>query len=182
MLAFGVTIPVALLPLLGKLPIPGFQTILDVFPLNLRDGLIAFGAFTASIPALGVQAYYRSRPPSVRRWILALVALLIILVMVIYAVYTLVVIQVPYLGGEEYARYVIGDQMKPTCACVQRGKDITECVGPVLSFNPAVVEGCFLQRDVQRNKLLLSLPYLLLLACFGIAVGLLTLTDERRSR
>lgn len=181
MLVFGVTIPVSLAPLLGELHIPGLTTILDVFPLNLREGLIAFGALTASIPAIAVQAYYHaSRPESFRRWVLAVVLTLFIMILIVYAVYTMVVIQVPYLGGDRYARFVIGDEMKPTCVCVRQGKEITECVGRILSFNVTVVEGCFPRREVQRNKLLLALPYLGLLALFGAGVGLVTLTDKRR--
>ena len=181
MLAFGVTIPISLAPLVGKLPVPGLTTILDVFPLNLREGLIAFGAIVASLPAIAVQAYYHTtRPASYRRWIFALVIILVVLILAIYAIYTLVVVQVPYMGGDRYARYVIGDEMKPACVCAKRGKDITECVGPLISFNAAVVEGCFPQRQVQRNKLYLSLPYLAFLACLGAAVGMLTLVNPRR--
>jgi len=182
-LAFLVTIPLSLAPLLGQLQVPGFTALLNVFPVNLREGLIAFGGLCMTLPAIAVQAYYTATPRRValRRWMLPLLALTLVLLVTLYAVYTFVVIQVPYFGGDRYERYVVGSRQLPTCECARRQKEITECIGPILSFNPATIEACFPAIDVQRRKLFLGLSYLALLSALGASIGVLTLSDRPRA-
>jgi hypothetical protein len=179
-----VTIPLSLAPFLGKLSVPGFTALLEVFPVNLREPLIAFGGLCMTLPAIGVQAYYATtaRRTVLRVWLLVLLVLSLVLVIALYFSYTLVIVQVPYLGGDKYVRYVVGDEMIDACVCSQQRLDIAACVGRSLSFNPALVEACFAAGEIRQNKALLGITYLALLASLGTSLGLLTLADRTRRR
>jgi hypothetical protein len=82
---------------------------------------------------------------------------------------TLFVVAVPFQGGDRLARYVVGARQKPSCPC--NGKELPECIGVELTFNPVEVESCFSHVDIQLRKLMLALPYLGIMTIFGLLVG-----------
>ena len=49
-LLIGVTLGVGLAPMLGKIHVPGFSPIAEVFPVNLQRGVLPFATFLLAIP------------------------------------------------------------------------------------------------------------------------------------
>lgn len=184
-LAFGCAVGVGLAPLLGRLHWPLFTSILELFPLNLREAVIAFAAFVMGIPSLAVQ-FYRLETLDrrmLRRLFGITLFFLLISFIALYSVFTFSVVDVPIRGGDAAMRYVIGVTERTNCECVKRQADIRECIGRYISSNPSVVEACYPRIEVQRHKLYLSLAYFALMASFGTLIGLLILREGlRRTR
>ncbi|HKV11778.1 MAG TPA: hypothetical protein VJ725_26765 [Thermoanaerobaculia bacterium] len=181
-LGFGVGIGVGLAPFLGKLPVPGFDALLTVFPESLRPSLIPLSAFLMGLVATGVQFLYGERP---RRtylqagFIVAFTAVLVGFFWLLMGYDELVVrIDIP---AERTARtFVIAPERRPqpTCPCPEAWSD-EECIRETL--DPGRIERCWGSPALRRSRKVLRTSYLLLTGGFGATIGLLLL-QERPAR
>lgn len=183
-LAFGVTLAVGLAPLLGsnKIRIPGFVALLDLFPISMQSWLIPFAAFVMAIPAMSVQFFAEEHVTRrrLRFTFSAALAAMFVTLLTLSGIYTLYVVPIPIPGSTRVAAYVSGVTMLATCPC--KDLPLEQCIGEKISLNPIEIEGCYSGREVRQRKLALSGAYLLFMASFGAAVGVLILREERGVR
>lgn len=184
LLSFGVTLAVGLAPLLGKVHVPGFTAILDVFPKNLSQTLIPFVAFIMALPAVAVQFFEEDVIARTRlnHWFASVFALIATLVIGLYIVYALTVTQVNYEGEHGVAVYVTGSRMKGDCPCATHKPPlpITSCIGGPITTNPAQVDSCYEAAEINLRKAILSMMYMLLMLSFGTLIGLLVVKEQQR--
>jgi xanthosine utilization system XapX-like protein len=183
-LAFGVTFVVGLAPFLGKVDVPLFTAILDVFPLNVSESLIPFAAFIMTFPAVAVQFFGEDVIPSenLNRWFLWTFAFIAPLTIALYFYYSFTVTLVNFEGQKGMAAYVYGTHMLPDCPCAthQPPLRITSCIGNAISLNPAEVTDCYPADEINPRKAILSALYMVLMLGFGTLIGLLVLKEQQR--
>lgn len=179
-LSFGVSVGVGMAPFLGKVKVPGFEALLELFPRQLQGVLIPLSAFLMGLVALAIQFYHgeiiaagRLRKYFRMGFIAMLTGLFLFLVL-----YKLFVIRVPLAGGESYAAVVVTPTRLETCGCLPRLTD-HDCVR-TLSFDPAGLATCWGGEALEVRELSLMIPYLLLTSGFGALIGLLILKEDRR--
>jgi len=186
LLSFGVSLAVGLAPLLGKVHVPGFTAILDVFPLNLSSTLIPFVAFLMSLPAVAVQFFAKDAIARERldHWFILNFTFIVPLVIALYIVYTLTVTQINFEGDKGVVAYVTGSTMLTTCPCATHRPPlaIASCIGNAITFNPAQVSDCYPPAEINSRKAILSTLYMMLMLSFGTLIGLLVLKEEQRRK
>lgn len=173
---FGIAVGIGLSPFLGK--VPGVDALLDVFPRSLWSTLIPLSVFLMGFIAIVVQFYSGEtiRRTTIRRrfkWglggLLAGLALLIVF-------HNLLVVTVPFAGGEKTAPFLIGFSRRADCDCTPSTVSDAECVKQ-LSFDVTKIETCW---NTGLSRPILQLSYLLLTGGFAALVGLLLLQMEAR--
>jgi len=176
LLAFVISVGVGTAPLWGGGKIPGYQSILDVFPQELQD-VIPWASILMSITAVGVQ--FASREllgrRRIKRAFWTTFFALIVLVPVSYAVYKAFVIRINVPGADTKVAYLVGSTPLPSCECAKRGLDIRECIGYQISVNPDDVSACFPREQMSTRASILSGLYMLLMFALAILIGLLVL-------
>lgn len=177
---FGVAVGVGLAPFLGK--VPGLDTLLSLFPQELRYSLIPFSAFLMGIVAVAIQFYSgeaSGRTLLRKRFRASLIALLIGLAALVI-LYSSLVVLYPILHGEKTLPIVISFSRTSTCGCPAAISNLS-CLQKITP-NPAKVEDCWGSGAIQRSRLLLSLSYLLVTGGFGGLIGLLLLQEEAKKK
>ena len=176
LLAFVITIGVGTSPLWGGGKIPGYQSILDVFPKDLQD-VIPWASMLMSITAVGVQFASREllRPWRIRRAFIITFVALIVLVFASYVVYKTFVVRIEVPGASTKVAYLVGSTLLPNCECAKRGLEIRECIGTQISVNPDAVSACFPREQISTRASILSVLYMLLMFTLAMLIGLLVL-------
>jgi hypothetical protein len=175
-LAFVISIGVGTAPIWGGGKIPGYQSILDVFPQELQD-VIPWASILMSITAVGVQ--FASREllgrRRIRRAFWATFVALVVLVPASYTVYKAFVIRINVPGADTKVTYLVGATPLPSCECARRGLEIRECIGRQISVNPDDVSACFPREQISTRASILSGMYMLLMLALAMLIGLLVL-------
>jgi hypothetical protein len=181
LVAFTVTLGVAIGPFLGVTRVPGFITIGELFPLNLQRAVAAFAAFLITLAAVGVQFFGGDRFDAGRLKAAFTIVFLAIFAgtLALYLTYTSWVVHVE-VGGKLSAAYIVGPRMLPDCPCVAHKLQITSCIGPVVDTNPAHVEDCYPREDIVARKNGLSMLYLFAIFSLGVLIGLVVLKERMR--
>ena len=183
LLAFVISIGAGTAPLWGGGKIPGYHSILDVFPQDLQD-VIPWASILMSITAVGVQ--FASRDllgrRRIKRAFWATFLALIVLVPASYAVYKVFVIRIDVPGAGTKVAYLVGSTPLPSCACAKRGLEIRECIGREISVNPDDVSACFPREQISTRASILSGLYMLLMFALAILIGLLVLQVVKPER
>jgi len=180
-LAFGVTLAVGLAPLLGKVHVPLFTSILDVFPRNLSQTLIPFVAFLMALPAVAVQYVGKDivARKHLNRWFGWNFLFLALLTIGLYAVYSYMVTQVSFEGEHGVVAYVTGTRMLDDCPCVAAKLPISTCIGEKITLNPSQVTACYDPAEINLRKTILSTLYMMLMLSFGTLIGLLIVRENQ---
>jgi hypothetical protein len=178
LLSFVATLGVGISPLWVS-RIPGFNAILDVFPVELRD-VIPWASLLMSITAVGVQ-FFGGEAIDARRLGLAFIAIYVLLVLSIFVLFfqykaTVIRVQVPGAGAK--VAYLVGSRQLPTCECAKRGMQIEECIGRGITVNPEDVANCYPRREITTNATILSALYMFVMFLLGTLVGLLVLKES----
>ena len=176
LLAFIITVGVGTSPLWGGGKIPGYQSILDVFPKDLQD-VIPWASILMSIVAVGVQ-FASAELLSRHRIRLAFIALFValpVLVFASYFVYKAFVVRIEIPGAGTRVAYLVGSTMLPSCECAKRNLEIRECIGREISVNPDDVAACFPREQISTRASILSGLYMLLMLALAMLIGLLVL-------
>jgi hypothetical protein len=180
MLSFGISVGIGLSPLLGKLDIPGFSSILSLYPSNLADVVIPFAALLMSLPALAVQYYSMGRVSKsvLAKWFARSLVLMVLLLLTGAGCYLFLVVRVPVEGGRAFASFVVGFQQSPSSPCVAKTEPLKLCIGREVSFNPDDVEALFPDWQISLSKLILTVTYCLAMCGLGMLVGLVILRER----
>jgi hypothetical protein len=182
-LGFAVGVGVGVAPFLGKLPVPGFEALLGLFPETLQRSMIPLSAFLMGLVAVAVQFYSGetlSRPGLRVRFFWSLATLLVGLLLLI-VLYTLLVVRVPIEGGARSVPVVLALSRSASCTGCPPALSDGECIAR-LSLNPKAIESCWGSRPLALSRLALTLGYLVLTGGFGALIGLLLLQEDLRSR
>ena len=177
---FGIAVGVGLAPFLGK--VAGLDTLISLFPENLRGSLIPFSAFLMGLVAVAIQFYSgetSSRSLLRKRFRASLIALLVGLAALV-TLYSFLIVPYPILYGEKTTPIVISFSRTKACNCPAEDSDL-RCIQKITP-NEAKIEECWGSGPIRRSRLLLSLSYLLVTGGFGGLIGLLLLQEEARKK
>jgi hypothetical protein len=175
---FGVGIAVGVAPFLGKIKVPGFDALLSLFPIQLRNVLIPLSAFLMGLVAVAIQFYARERlvRAGLRRWFrwgfIAIVSGLLTF-LVLYVAFVRVVVT-----DQSFAAVVVAAERSAGCGCDPKASD-EECIQRI-SLNPLALASCWSGASLRLRELLLMITYLILTGGFGALIGLLMLQEESR--
>lgn len=177
-LSFGVSVGVGLAPFLGKIKVPGFEALLELFPRQLQGTLIPLSAFLMGLVAVAIQFYSREKVAavSIRRYFRAGFIAIVLGFFLFVVFYKLFVIKVPLDGGASHAAVVVTASRLPSCKCEKTSSDL-ECAER-LTVNPAALATCWGGTALELRELSLMISYLLLTSGFGALIGLLILQEE----
>jgi hypothetical protein len=183
LLAFVITVGVGTSPLWGGGKIPGYQSILDVFPKDLQD-VIPWASMLMSITAVGVQFASREllRRGRIRLAFNMTFVALIVLLLASYPVYRKFVVRIEVPGARTKVAYLVGSTLLPNCECAKRGLEIRECIGREISVNPDAVSACFPREQISTRASILSIMYMLLMLALAMLIGLLVLQGLKPPR
>lgn len=186
MLGFGVSVAVALAPLLGKIKLPLFTPLLNLYPESIREPVIIIGSACIGIVAVIVEWNGRTKHDDawIRKQFRRSVFAAFLCLSFLIVAWNFCVIEIPLLG--DHSLYlVVGftEPQKPPCD----GLSKSECVARKLTVNPAAIDSYWGDNQINIAKLSLELPYWVFLSSFGVMIGLLMLQRptqfvEERSR
>jgi hypothetical protein len=183
-LAYLVTLGIGLAPVVGKVRVPGFTSIAEVFPVNLQRGLAPFATFIMAIPIVCTHFFSLDRGAGSRsldRLFRLVLPAVIVLPLLLFYLYSSWVIQVDFEGGRQSAAYVVGDEMRRDCECAKRNLDIQTCIAEWLGANPAAVTNCYPRAETNARRAGLAIVYLLMMLGFGTLIALIVLKERRQS-
>lgn len=178
-LGFSVAVAVGLAPFLGNASVPGFVSLLEIFPDSERGTLIPVSAMLMGLVSLVTQYWQDERVSRQRLRILftRLAAASVLLLGIFYVAQSFVVKRIENVS-EQPAAFIIGPSSSrtPACACPP-DMDDGECIENI-TFDTTQIERCYGSRNIQLGRLLISLPYLAFAGVFGAMVGVLLLREE----
>src|SRR4029078_10484604 len=162
-LGFGVGVGVGLAPFLGKLPIPGFDALLTIFPDSLQPSVIPRSAFLMGMVAVGVQCLYGERLRSTHlRWGF-LVAFAVVLAGFVWMlwVYDDLAVRIDIPATGKARTFVVAPVRRPypACPCPDVWSD-EECVRE--NFDPGRIERCWGSGALRHSRKVLRGGALLL--------------------
>lgn len=180
-LGFSVSVAIGLAPYLGKLRVPLFAPLLGLLPASIQDTAIPVSSALMGVLAVFVQWYAGERlgRAVLRKWFIRTLLTGLAALFLLVVLNTLVVVSVPFLGGEETASFVVGFSRPVRAPCAAEVSD-AECI-KYLSFNPSQVESFWGDRQVRLSRLALILNYVVFMSSFGLLVGLLLLRQPDRA-
>jgi hypothetical protein len=171
LLGLGISVPLALAPLLGRVNVAGFSSLLNLIPEDLQNFALAMGASAMSLVAASVEFRALSIAPRTTLLKQANRSLLYAAVFLaaLGCAYVLLVTRVPF-GGSHSHSFVTGFIQPNTPPCV--GLAAENCI-KYLTLDQAAVNSYFGDRQVRFATILLVLLYVLFFAFFGNLVGIL---------
>jgi hypothetical protein len=177
---FSVGVGIGMAPFLGKVKVPGFSPLLELFPLQLQGVLIPLSAFLMGTIAVGVQVLAGEglKRSTLTRSLLSGLAVILASLVVFVVLYNLFVVSVRVPNG--YVAVIVTSERLPGCGCAPASSD-PDCIES-LSLDPAALETCWGGPALKMRKLALQLNYLLLTGGFGALVGLLLLREEDQEK
>jgi len=171
-LGFGVGFGVGIAPFLGKVKVPGFSALLEIYPVQMQKDLIPLSAFLLGTVAVAVQ-FYSARlwsAANLQRYFGLLFVSLLVAFLILVILYKSFVVLVPFeeAGAGGSVHVLIGWSRSGNCCPADVG-DI-ECIRD-LSIDPGMIDQCW--KNVRLIELALTIPYLFLMSGFVALVGLL---------
>lgn len=187
-LGFGVWVAIGLAPFLGKVRVPGFTALLELYPPSLRwliplSGIL-MGAVALTVEYVGDRHLEES---SLDRWFRRGLIVWVASFVLLLALYPFLVTRVEFAtagepGAWDSASFVTGGLTVPAhppgypCECAA-GTPADRCIESI-SFNDVNVRTCFGPTRVAFSNLALAAVYLLLTGSFAAAVGVLVLRQR----
>ncbi len=176
---FGIGVAIGLAPFLGRLDIPLAAPLLHLLPVSLQNMAIPLSGALMGLVAVAVQWYAREKvsKQKLRTMFRRTAAAGIVSFLLLLVLNTLVVVPVPYLGGEKSYSFLVGFVRPDREPCLA-GISNAECINR-LSFDAVAVRSFWGERNVQFAALSMTLSYLAFTSTFGVLIGLLLVRDER---
>jgi hypothetical protein len=176
---FSVGVGIGMAPFLGKVRVPGFEPLLDLFPEQLRGVFIPLGAFLMGVIAVAVQVLTVPtwKGKELTRFSVRLMALTVASVVLLAIVYFLVVVRLQVAGRD--VAVVTGWSRSSSCPCTTPSDVL--CIEE-LSLRPGAIEACWGTRQVQMSRLALCLLYLSTIGSFAALVGAALAFEQVRQR
>jgi hypothetical protein len=190
-LGFTVGIAVGLAPFLGRVKVPGFSALLELYPVQMQQNLIILSSFLLGIVAIAIQYYATKASPTalLDRYFASLLKAMLAMLLLLVVLYQTSVVSIPIEkqvsavpGQVETHRYsvVVGWFRANSAACsCPPAMSAIDCVEQH-SLAPRMVASCW--KCLEVFELALTIPYLFLLGGLFTLVGLLLLKEEEERR
>ena len=175
-LALIVGSAIGLAPYLGECEIPIFDSLLKLFPKSvIDDGLLILSAVFIGLVGVTVQFYDYKKIESKwlknpLKWVLLFAGLSFIPLVVVHS---LIVVEVPYLGGTKSETFLVGFNKPGKIPCAP-DMSKTVCVKEI-TLDQAAINEYWGDAQMLAAKLALFFVYLVFTGSFGLVVGLLLL-------
>lgn len=188
-LGFGVWVAIGLAPFLGAFRVPGFTSLLELYPYSSRLEVLALSGLLMGMIALVIENAGAGRltRKSLTKWFRnALITLAVSFLLLVF-LYTFLVTRVeaqlaPPPAPPETQAFVTAGLTVPAhprgseCKC-EAGQDARSCLENI-SFSETNVRICFNPVRVTLASLFLRLLYLVLTGSFAASVGIFVLRQK----
>ena len=188
---FTVGTAVGLAPFLGRVKVPLFSALLEIYPVQMQQTLIILSGFLLGMVAVAVQYFaFKASPTALLdRYFGLLLKLMLAALLLLVVLYQTSVVSVPiekqvsadptHVEAHRYT-LLVGWFRANSSAC-RCPPEITalDCVEQS-SLDPRRVASCW--KYLPLFEVVLTLQYLFLLGGFGTLVGLLLLREEEEWR
>jgi hypothetical protein len=190
-LGFSVGIALGLAPFLGRVKVPGFSALLELYPVQMQQNLIILSGFLLGIVAVAVQFYATKASPTaiLERYFGSLLKAMLAVLLLLVVLYQTSVVSfpiekqvsvVPHRVETHRYSVVVGWFRANSAACsCPPAMSAINCVEQH-SIDLRMVSACW--KYLPLFELALTIPYLFLLGGFGTLVGLLLLKEEEERR
>jgi hypothetical protein len=178
-LVIGLSVGVALGlgPFLGKVAVPGFVPLLQLFPDGLRTTALILSSFLMGLVAVGVHYYadVSIRKGKLDRLFLAFMVACALSFFSLFFVYQSCTTVVDSPGAHAQFTFITGfGERLPSCASAcDPTLSPADCIVK-LGFNPAIIATCFGSSAIGHATTAMLLAYLLVMSTFGGIIGVLT--------
>jgi hypothetical protein len=174
LVGFTVGVGVGAAPFLGTVNVPLFKQLVDVFPNEDRDLMLALGAFAMGLVAVAVQFYAGESSSRTRvRRLFARTLTVIVVALLALGVLLVKFVEQKAVGRGEVASFAIARERLAGCSC---DSDLSnEACLSELTADPAILATCWDPGTTDNVDLALLGSYLLLTSGFGSLIGLLLL-------
>jgi hypothetical protein len=191
-MGFGVWLAVGLAPFLGKIRVPGFTAVIEMYPATLQRWLIPLSGLFMGMMAVTIE-FASERgvgKATLTRWFTRAAAIFGVSLIVMIALYLFTVTTIDQnvrlpddtLGHVTHAfvtgKTAVSDPAPSRCGC-EPGLDAEQCLKEI-SLESSKIKACFGGGTIQFATLSLALVYLVVTGAFVAAVGLLMLEQRRR--
>jgi hypothetical protein len=178
MLGFGVSIGVGLAPLLGRLDVPLFSSLLTLIPASLQNRLIALSTAVMSIVAVAIQFYATSEPGTAARLSRMFKRTLIysVLSFLLFLVVNTFLIERVQVPDGNYVSFVIGFSRHNVPPCTDQMTN-AQCIAAT-TMSETEMKQQWGDQQIKLSELLVQLSYLLFYSYLGALVGLLLIKQE----
>ena len=176
-LGLGISIPVTLAPLLGKLNVPGFTPLLALIPDDIQNMAIPLSAAAMSLVATSVE-FRAIRKASKARLLREAKRSLLhagICLAALGAAYALLVTRVNF-GKDESVAFVTGFVHPTTAPCGTISAE--QCIRQFLMLDTSRIKSYYGDQQIRLANILLVGLYVLFFAIFGNLVGILVSTRQ----
>jgi hypothetical protein len=182
MLGFGISVGVGLAPLLGRVNVPLFSSLLTLMPESLQGRLITLSTVVMTFVAVAIQFYSgldgNTSAKLTKLFTRVLIGAAISLVLFII-VNTFVVERIP-LPNNEAVSVVIGFSRRNVPPCKPEMSD-KECL-ELTTLKPSEIEAQWGDKQIKGAELLLQFSYLPIYGCLGALVGILVMRQQLHRR
>jgi hypothetical protein len=167
LISLGITLPIALAPLLVKLPIPALSAWIPLSTRSIAIPLLAAAAILVTVFEEVDNKERISTRIKVARFRLSLVYCSLSFVMFLLT-YVSVVTRVEIPGGTAVS-YITGWPDAPSAPC--EGMDSAQCISQPLLFHESAVTAHFGQRRIQLSTYALEALYILFFLTLGLSIA-----------
>lgn len=181
MLGFGVSVVLGLLPLLGTVGVPGFTSLLSMFPqlpFDTTGSVIPIASFLMGAIAAAIQFYSADgvSKARIRRMMTRTIAVTGAALLLLLVVHTFSVEHKRVRSFEETTTVsvLLGFSRSPDCQECRSSMSNVECLD-YTTLNPGRIRSCWGDRNINVAFILLAVLYLTVMGGFGVMVGLVTL-------
>jgi hypothetical protein len=178
LLGLSISVPIALAPLLGKLPIPLFPALLVMIPESIRNSVIPISAATMGLVAVSVE--FRSIEKKSVKQLLGKARRSLLFASLCLALFCIVhsmsVTRVDVLGGSESLYFVTGFKAPEAPPCT--GKSTADCI-ELLTTKQSAIASYFGDGQIRLASLMLEVFYVAFFAYFGNVVGILVTLQSK---
>lgn len=189
MLQFFVAVAIGLAPFLGKISVPGFSALLEMFPRQLQNGLLPLSSILMGAIVVTTDFLLAEKPTTRKRARLLLfsfASVAMIGLVGLLITYSRAVAQISIDGGARTATFMVGfpprEYAGDICPTKCAGRSAADCIKSQLSLSTDVITTCFGEDKVSSAGLVYSFLYLCVMGALAamVSLGILTSRDKGR--
>jgi hypothetical protein len=165
-------------PWLGQFDVPGFTSLLELYPECIKPFIVPIGGFLMGTVSVAV-AFYAQAATGKARIVTVFTRTLrcmIVALVATIALYFSAVDRVDTPNDGSFAFVTGFSERHAECPCKQ-GMTAVQCIADEVGISR--VETCWPEKSIKLSRALLSVSYLVLIGCFGALVGCLVSYENR---
>ncbi|HEY6136470.1 MAG TPA: hypothetical protein VI670_01775 [Thermoanaerobaculia bacterium] len=185
---FGVWFAIGCAPFLGKVRVPGFTAVIEMYPVAMQSWLIPLSGLLMGMLAVIVDYAVERRKTTkaferrVHRWFVSTVIVFVTAFIALIGVYIFTVTHIEAVGQRVVTGTTVVPPQRPGSECeCSPGQDAARCIADI-TLDPANIRTCFGANRVALATLALALLYLTVTGAFAAAVGIQLVGQRERKR